>query len=301
MPKGPLPVASYLAAPVVSRSGDVLGGLFFGHERPGVFSERHEKILEGLAGQTAIALENARLFDQLQKSMAVKDEFLGLVSHELRTPITTILGNSILLERRAEKLPSDVKRDVYRDLTTEAERLERVIENLLLLTRVDVGEQPDMEPLRLQGLISDAIDALQRRSPDRKVVVESDGETPIALGVPEFAKLVLENLITNADKYSAGDKPIVIITRSDGEEQVEICVRDFGIGLDEEDVERVFTPFYRADGAKSRAKGIGLGLAVCKRVIEVQGGTIRAIARPEGGCDFVFNLNAYRTTGPDAD
>jgi PAS domain S-box-containing protein len=284
---------SLSVSPIRMSSGEIVGASSIARD----ISE--QKRSEEMLRQSEERLREER--DKLQRSLAVKDEFLGLVSHELRTPITTILGNSILLQRRAQKLAAETRGDIYRDLTNEAERLERIIENLLLLTRVDIGEQAETEPLRLQALITEAVESFRRRSPEREVVVEADGGTPIVLGVAEFVKLVLENLITNADKYSADDKPIVISTRADGEAMVEVCVRDYGIGLEDGETEQVFIPFYRADAAKSRAKGIGLGLAVCKRVLEVQGGSIRAIARSEGGCDFVFNLKAYRTSGPDAD
>jgi two-component system sensor histidine kinase KdpD len=104
---------------------------------------------------------------------------------------------------------------------------------------------------------------------------------------------VLENLITNADKYSPPEAPIEISVHPSGED-VAVCVRDYGIGIDDAETEQVFTPFYRSARAKAQAKGIGLGLAVCRRVMEAQGGSIRAAARPEGGSDFVFSIKRYR-------
>ena len=228
------------------------------------------------------------------KSMAVKDEFLGLVSHELRTPITTILGNALLLQRRGERLPDDNKKQALSDVATEAERLQRIIENLLLLTRVDVDEHVNAEPLRLQPVITKSVETLQRKNPGRAVEVSVDGEIPIVLGQAELLGLVMDNLVTNADKYSPPECPIEILVHPNGRDDVEVCVRDYGIGLDEGDPEQVFTPFYRSARARSQAKGIGLGLAVCKRVIEAQGGTIRAVSRPEGGSDFIFNIKRYR-------
>ncbi|HEV8574525.1 MAG TPA: PAS domain S-box protein [Dehalococcoidia bacterium] len=238
--------------------------------------------------------EQKRAEEALLKSMAVKDEFLGLVSHELRTPITTILGNALLLHRRGDKLPDDTKKQALGDVVNEAERLQRIIENLLLLTRVDVAEHLDSDPLRLHPLIIQAVDAVQRRNPRRTIDVSSDGEVPIVRGQPALLGLVLDNLITNADKYSPIEVPIEIRVYANGQDEVEVCVRDYGIGLDDSEIEQIFTPFYRSQSAKSQAKGIGLGLAVCKRVMEAQDGTIRAIARAEGGCDFIFSIPRYR-------
>ena len=237
--------------------------------------------------------------DKLQRSMAVKDEFLGLVSHELRTPITTILGNALLLQRRADKLPEENKREVVRDVAVEADRLQRIIENLLLLTRVDVAEPVETEPLRLQPIIAQAVDAFQRRNPRRDVSVSADGEIPIVVGQPAFVALVLDNLISNADKYSPPETTTEILVHANGRDDVEVCVRDYGIGISGDEAAQVFTPFYRSPRVKDQAKGIGLGLAVCKRVMDAQGGEIRAVGRPEGGCDFIFSLKRYRTSEPD--
>jgi two-component system osmolarity sensor histidine kinase EnvZ len=102
---------------------------------------------------------------------------------------------------------------------------------------------------------------------------------------------VLENLISNAAKYSKDDAPIEVSLRTNESGSAEVLVRDHGIGLNESDLESVFTPFFRSDRAKTLAKGMGLGLAVCKRLIEAQNGRVWAVRRPEGGCDFFFTLS----------
>jgi PAS domain S-box-containing protein len=230
----------------------------------------------------------------IEQSIAMKDQFLALVSHELRTPITTILGNALILLRRNDKLQEDTRRQALSDVANEAERLQRIIENLLLLTRIDVDEHVDAEPLRLQPLIAQTVETLRLRNPRRNVEVSHDEELPIVQGQSELLALVIENLITNADKYSPPESNIEVLVQANGRDDVEVCVRDYGIGLDESDIEQVFTPFYRSARAKSQAKGIGLGLAVCKRVMEAQGGLLRAVARPDGGSDFIFNVKRYR-------
>lgn len=240
------------------------------------------------------ATAEKRAEEAIRHSIHMKDQFLGLVSHELRTPITVILGNTRLLQRRGDKLPEEDKEQALGDIAMEAERLQRIIENLLLLTRIENGQYVDAEPIRLQPLIAQAVHVFQRRNQERPVEVICD-EIPIVLGQPTFLSLVLDNLISNADKYSPVDAPIQILMRSGSPDDVEVCVRDYGIGLDSEDVEQLFTPFYRSTRATSHAKGIGLGLAVCKRVLEAQDGTIRAVARPEGGCDFIFTVKRYQS------
>jgi PAS domain S-box-containing protein len=236
------------------------------------------------------ATDEKRAEEAIRQSIEVKDEFLGLVSHELRTPIATIVGNAQILWRRNEALSAEDKQQSLGDIVTESEKLQRIIENLLLLTRLDAGQSLETEPLRLPPLIAQTVASYQRRNPQRSVSVTSEGEIPIVLGQPAVLTLVLENLIANADKYSTPESPIEIRLCANDGKDVEVCVRDWGIGLEENETEEVFAPFYRSERAKTVAKGIGLGLAVCKRVIEAQGGTIRAVTRPEGGCDFVFTL-----------
>lgn len=237
------------------------------------------------------ATEEKRAAEAIRQSMSLKDQFLGLVSHELRTPIATIVGNAILLLRRSETLNQEHKEQALADIAGESQKLQRIIENLLLITRMEAGKPLEAEPVRLPIAVNEAVAAFQRRSPKRTVSITTDGDVPIALGNAATLPLVFENLITNADKYSPLESPIEIRIYAGDEDDVQVCVRDYGIGIAANEVEDVFQPFYRSPRAKTHAAGIGLGLAVCRRVIEAQGGRIWAVARPEGGCDFIVSLN----------
>jgi PAS domain S-box-containing protein len=229
---------------------------------------------------------------RLREASELKDQFLGLVSHELRTPIATILGNALLLTRRADKLADDDKVQAMADIVSEGSKLQRIIENLLLLTRMEAGPPQELEPIRLPLLVSDVVASFSRRSPGRQIDVEIGADVPLAVGETTLLTLTIENLLSNADKYSPAHQPIHVLVLKNAHGQPEVCVRDFGDGVDESELAEIFTPFYRSNKVSRSSKGMGLGLAICKRVVEAQGGRITAFRRDSGGSDFVVSLAA---------
>lgn len=233
--------------------------------------------------------------EELRNAVAAKDEFLGLVSHELRTPIATVIGNALLLQRRGEMLSKEDRAQAMEDIANEGQRLQRIIENLLMLTRSDVPSVLNLEPVLMQRLLPEIIEAFQRRHNGRKLIVDCSESLPLVMGEPVLLAQTVDNLLTNADKYSPPDEPIEVVAGVTEDGSVAVRVRDHGEGLSEKALERVFEAFYRAPGARNKASGMGLGLAVCKRVIEAQGGKIWGETRPEGGCDFVFTVPPAET------
>lgn len=186
MPEGHLPVKSYLAVPVFSRSGEVLGGLFFGHSEPGIFAERDERIVGGIAAQAAVAIDNARLFDDAQKAIRARDAFLSLASHELRTPLTTLKGYIDLLQRRARQEGTASERDqrTFNILQTQAVRIEKLITSLLDISRIEMGQLTlDVEQVDLTSLVRRIVaerevatehHTLQWYEPDEAIVIRGD-------------------------------------------------------------------------------------------------------------------------------
>jgi PAS domain S-box-containing protein len=230
-----------------------------------------------------------RAEESLARSVKLKDDFLSLVSHELRTPISIIMGNANVLKRRGNGLDEESSEQVLGDLVSNAVRLQEIIENLLLLSREATSGESYSEPIQVERLAATAVDSFSRRIPEREVMTSGCGGEPIAIGDPVLISLVLDNLLSNAHKYSPEGKPIELAI-SEQEGSVEISVRDRGIGLREDEMDLLFTPFYRSAEAQARAGGMGLGLAVCKRVLEPQGGRIEARARDGGGSEFVVSL-----------
>ena len=145
LPRGHPAVRSYLAIPVVGRSGDVLGGLFFGHSKPDVFAENAERVITGLAAQAAIAIDNARLFDAVQKAREsaelanrLKDEFLATVSHELRTPLNAVLGWTSLL--RSTKMDAERREKALETIERNAKLQQKIVEDILDVSRIIAGQ-----------------------------------------------------------------------------------------------------------------------------------------------------------------
>jgi PAS domain S-box-containing protein len=233
----------------------------------------------------------------LRASNAVKDEFLGLISHELRTPVTTIFGNAQILRERGDDLARDDQRSMIVDIAEDSERLLAVIENLLLMTRLGSGSRPDLEPQVLNHVVTRAVDAFGRRHPDRPVAFIGVPEQLIVDADATHLDLVLQNFLSNADKYSPADSPIDIVLDA-GSGEARVRVLDRGIGVTADESKQVFAPFFRTDEAKRRANGIGVGLAVCQRIVDGHGGRIWAGPRPGGGSEFGFALPLDDGTDP---
>jgi PAS domain S-box-containing protein len=227
--------------------------------------------------------------DALERSNAVKDEFLGLVSHELRTPVTTIFGNARLLQARGAELDDKVRASMIADIATDADRLHSIIENLLHLTRLGSGSRLDLEPQVLDRVVEHAVASFEARNPDRTVELISARPRAIVEGDETYITLLLENLLSNAVKYSPPGSPVEVeITTAGGEVLVEVL--DRGIGLDDVEVEQLFEPFFRAEPARSAANGLGIGLALCQRIVAALGGRVWARPRDGGGAAVGFAL-----------
>ena len=225
----------------------------------------------------------------LRGSNAVKDEFLGLVSHELRTPVTTIFGNAQILRDRGETLADADRISMIADIADDSERLLSIIENLLLLTRLGSTAELELEPQVLNWVVRKEVESFTRRHQGRRVRLLGTAKQLIVDADSTALALLTENLLNNADKYSPpGTAVDVIIQAKAGE--AAVLVRDRGIGLSDAEAEALFAPFFRTEAAKKQANGIGVGLAVCRRVIERHHGRIWARPRAGGGAEFGFAL-----------
>jgi signal transduction histidine kinase len=226
--------------------------------------------------------------EALRRLRAARDEFVGLVSHELRTPVTTIYGNARLMLDHQDACGVEV-RQMLTDIVQDAERLLAIVENLLLLTRSGSGAPDDPEPLQLAHVLRAACRSFESRRGRR---VQFDGPVDPRLLVEadrSHLELLLENLLSNADKFSLPDRPIEVQLRSKDGEAV-VTVLDRGVGLGGQTAADLFAPFYRGPVARRVTGGMGLGLTVMQRVVDALGGRVWARPRQGGGAEIGFSL-----------
>jgi two-component system sensor histidine kinase KdpD len=229
-----------------------------------------------------------------QALTSLQDEFVNTVSHELRTPITTIRGGALTLLKRRGFLDEQTQADLLADIADEAERLHALVEDLLALTRSRRGINITPEPVVLHRLVNRVILELGGRVGSHRVLVRVPADLPPVETDPALTQQVLRNLLENAVKFSPrGEDVEVTADVEDG--RVVVGVLDRGSGIAPADMDRVFEPFFRTDETvRAGAQGAGLGLAVCRRLVEMQGGRIWAEPRPGGGAAFRFTLPVAR-------
>jgi PAS domain S-box-containing protein len=299
MPKGHLPVRSYLAVPVISRSGDVLGGIFLGHSEIGVFTEEHERLAQGIAGSTAIAIENARLYNAAEKARVTaetanraKDEFLATMSHELRTPLNAILGWTMILRTNSEN--EAMRRRALETIERNARAQTQIIEDLLDVSRIVTGKlRLDVGAVDLVTVIDSALDAIRLAADTKRIEMRRriDRSASVVTGDATRLHQVVSNLLTNAVKFTPADGWIEVRLERVAE-TARICVQDNGIGIRPEFLPHVFERFRQADSSASRTHGgLGLGLAIVRHLMDLHGGTVRAESAGEGqGATFIVEL-----------
>lgn len=226
--------------------------------------------------------------EELQDANAAKDDFLGMVSHELRTPLTVILGNAQAL-RRLGSLSAEELAGCIVEIQRESSRLHRLIENMLTISRIERGMVQDLEPVLLQHALPHMIAAHAESAP---ITIDVEPNMGAVAAEPNYLEQIIQNLISNAIKYSPARSPIEIHARErDG--RAEMSVLDRGSGIAPEDIERIFEPFFRSKSTAAQAAGIGLGLSVCKRLVDAQRGELWARPRPGGGTEIGFSLPLY--------
>jgi two-component system, OmpR family, sensor kinase len=236
-------------------------------------------------GRVGSAL-NAML-DQIEASDRRLRRFIADASHELRTPLAAVRAYAELFGRGAASRPEDLERSMS-GITRESQRMSLLVDDLLLLARLDEGRPLEQKPVDLAQLVGDAVDAARVVEPDRPIDVSVEPAT--VTGDEARLRQVLDNLFANARSHTpAGTAVSVDLHRVDG--RARLSIADHGPGLTNGEAYRVFERFYRADASRSRASGgVGLGLSIVAAVTEAHGGTVEAGPTPGGGATFVVTL-----------
>jgi two-component system OmpR family sensor kinase len=243
-------------------------------------------------GRLGLAL-NAML-GQIESAFQAKDaserklrRFVADASHELRTPLAAVRAYAELFTRGADRRPDDLARSME-GITRESERMSLLVDDLLLLARLDEGRRLEQEPVQLEQVVREAVETARMVDPDRPIDLEL--EHAAVVGDHDRLRQIVDNLLGNARVHTPPGAPVrVRLMRDDGSALIE--VEDSGPGMSADEVDRVFERFYRADGSRSRESGgVGLGLSIVAAVAQAHGGSVGAASESGGGATFRITL-----------
>jgi signal transduction histidine kinase len=287
-----------LSVPLL-REDQIIGSLSFNRKAPGEFPPEVVDVLKTFATQSALAIQNARLFReiadksrQLEAASRHKSEFLANMSHELRTPLNAIIGFSEVL---AERMFGDVnakQAEYLQDILESGRHLLSLINDILDLSKIEAGHM-ELEPadFDLAGVIENALILVRERASRRGITLGSTIDERLGLirGDARKVKQVLLNLLSNALKFTPEGGRIVVGAGLHGE-VAQVSVADTGVGIAPADQEAVFEEFRQVGAAERKAEGTGLGLALSRKFVELHGGKIWVQSEPGRGSTFTFTL-----------
>jgi PAS domain S-box-containing protein len=241
------------------------------------------------AGETIVVLRDVT---EAREREQARDAFIGVLSHELRTPVTTIYAGAMVLARSETKLDEEARTGIFEDIHAEAERLHRLVEDVVALTRFGEGAvEIGNEPVLLQRVLPAVVRSEQGRWPGRTVELDLPLDLPPVAGETTYVEQVVRNLLANAMKYGGPSAAVRIeALEAESGKEVEVRVLDSGPGFPEAEADRLFELYYRSPTMARKVSGSGIGLFVCARLIGAMGGRVWAANRPTGGAEFGFAL-----------
>ena len=288
-----LPGTAIVCLPIRA-GGDVLGVLALAPAEAHVLTADERDLLEAFVPQPALAIERARLAETAKaaalraRTEEMRSSLLSAVSHDLRTPLAAITGAATTLRDGRAHVPAAERVELLETICEESERLERLVGNLLDMTRLESGAlQAKREWVPLEEIVGSALTRLEHKLGERPVRVRIGQNLPLLSVDPVLFEQVFVNLLENAAKYTPTDTAIDINAGLHGGVAV-VEVRDHGPGLPAGSERSVFDKFFR--GAHAGVAGVGLGLSICRAVVEAHGGSISAANRPDGGAVFRIEL-----------
>jgi signal transduction histidine kinase len=282
-----------MTVPLEAR-GDVLGALaFFTSDPERRYDDADLALAEDLARRAGLAVDNARLYREAQRAIRARDEFLSVAAHELKTPITGMLGFAQMLLRHLQPdgggIGEPIVRRSLQAIEQQSERLARLVSRLLDVARIEGGRLA-VEPVMadLVPLVYGVVDTMQSSTSRQRLVTQAPPEL-IGRVDPLRFEQVLTNLIDNALKFSPDGSAIQIELEETSLGMARLTVTDRGPGIPADERHRIFERFYQAQGGLS-GSGMGLGLYVCRQIVEQHGGSIAVETPPDGGTRFVVVL-----------
>ena len=287
-----LGLVSYMCVPLTAH-GRTLGALTFAtSESRRMYTENDLEFAKDIARRAALAVENARAYEEARRADRLKDEFLATLSHELRTPLNAILGYSRMI--RSGLIPSDRQAKAIDTIERNASALTEIVEDVLDVSRIVSGKvRLDVQPVQLPEVVEHAVESVMPAANAKRVRVRTtlDPRAAPVSGDPGRLQQVVWNLLSNAVKFTpAGGQVQVRVERVNS--HVEVVVSDTGIGISPEFLPHLFERFRQADAGTTRERGgLGLGLAISRHLAEMHGGTIHAASGGPGrGATFTVRL-----------
>jgi two-component system sensor histidine kinase KdpD len=287
------PQAAYIP---LTTEGRVLGVLYLRLRQDQQVTAEEQRVVESLANHAAVVLERDRLAraETQARSLAeadrLKTALLSMVSHDFRSPLASIKASASALLPGAAPMDAQTQRELLMGIEQEADRLNRMVGNILALSRLEADAwRPQCEATAPAEIVGAALQAFGPEQ-NRRVRVTLDPTLAEVWLDPVQIVQVLHNLVDNALKYSPADQPVELVM-SRQQDRLVVEVLDRGPGLPPGDEERIFERFYRSpDLQESAVPGVGIGLAVCRGLVEAHGGELTARNREGGGAVFRFTL-----------
>ncbi len=285
-----LGLTSYMGTPLIARE-KVIGAITFSSVQPERrYTQEDLAFAQELARRIALTLDNARLYQEAQKAIRVRDDFISIASHELRTPVTSLKLYIAVLQKQLAWLEDESVAHSLSKMDAQLNKLTLLIKDLLNVSRIELGRLDYQEDLfDLNAVVKETVEQIQPTTRKHYIRVEGQVNRQVR-GDKDRIGQVLTNLLTNAIKYSPQAETIIVRVAST-DESVAVSVQDFGIGIEKEHLQAIFERFYRVtDPDEKTFPGLGIGLYISQEIIKRHGGTLLVESEKGHGSVFSFTL-----------